>query len=102
MSSFSKFKVSDKIVIKNITGSYPSNDNCYNIEINNKIADINDPSFYSNNYASRACVDIFLKMKEILTDKQIEELYPFIEKVWDDGYNEANDNHSLDEAGEDL
>ena len=99
--SFYSFKPTDNIEILGVNGTYPRNDNCYNIKLHTTDKE-GKPVVVDTHYIPKPVVDLFIKMKETLSHEQINTLYPLIEAVWDEAYEQAGYDYSLSNADESL
>jgi len=82
--------------ILGVRGAYPHRDNCYEVEVQ-------EPGHtYRIGLISKAEVDLGLKLREMLTQKQLNEVKPLLKALYDQGYQDASDSAAQEAAGEDL
>ena len=84
------------IHILNVTSIYPEKDNAYNVEVQKT------GNTYNVAFAPKAEVDLGLKLQEFLTQKQLDEVYPLLQALYDQGYTEASNVAAEEAAGADY
>lgn len=87
-----KYLFDKKIELKSlrVTGTYPSKDNCYEIEVKYR-----DGVMFVNHFVPKVEYDLAIKMKELLTQKQINQLLPLIDKLGSEQYYEGGLSESM-------
>ena len=87
------FAKNAKVSILGKSSTYPHKDNCYRIEVNE------GGSRYQDGYASKAQIDLGLKLQTMLTFPQMRELQPLLEALYDEGYETASTEAAEEAAG---
>jgi len=82
--------------ILGVRGTYPRKANCYEVEVQ-------EPGHtYRVDFAPKAEVDLGLKLRTMLTQKQLDEVKPLLSALYDQGYQDASDNAAQEAARADL
>lgn len=71
-------------------GSWPQNDNCYSVKVV-----FPDKKFLDINYLNKKEYHLAEKMKETLSQEQIDSLLPLIDDFGDERYTEGGDSERM-------
>ncbi len=87
----------NRIIILNDSSAYPHKNNCYKLVVIGK-----DGTKVTYDFVPKPETDLAMSLRKLLTQKELDLVYPLLSELYQEGYDHAADNAAEEAAGVDY